>query len=160
MSLHPTLSEECVQFSVKKFFYDGLKAVDGVPIYFAYVFMLPMNSTTGVEHDRWVKFHFDGIYPNRGLSEARVNAYIFSRGTPTVSAGRLLAQTRDLLMTYLVNTDPDGNGLKAIPLLDINDNNNRVSSMVISIGTPTDEQVADDKTLYRLVPIKLKFATV
>ena len=158
--IHPTLSEDCVQFSVKKFFFDGLKAIDNVPIYFSYVYMRPMDSVLGVNHAAWVKFHFDGVYPVEGLSEARVNAYVFSRGTETMSSSRLLAKTRDLLMSYLVNVDPEGNGIQAIPLLDMNNNNERVSSMVVSIGYPANEEVADDKTIYRLVPIRLRFATI
>lgn len=158
MSLHPTLSEECIQYSIKKFFYDGLKAVDGVPVYFSYVYMTPQNSVTGVNHPTWVKFHLDGMGFYEGLAQSKVNAYVFSRGSAGVSAGRLLSQTRDKLMAYLVNVTPEGNGIKAIPLLDLS--NVRHSSMVITFGQSTEEEVADDKTLYRLIPLKLKFATI
>jgi len=158
MSLHPTLSEECIQYSVKKFFYDNLKTIDGVPIYFSYVFMTPQNSSTGVDHPTWVKFHLDGVGYAEGMGLAKVNAYVFSRGNATTPAGKLLAQTRDKLIAHLVNVTAGGNGIKAIPLLDLN--NVRYSSMVVTFGQPTDEEVADDKTLYRLIPIRLRFPTI
>jgi len=75
-----------------------------------------------------------------------------------MSAGKLLAQTRDLLIEHLINVDPGGNGIKSIPLLDLEDV--RHSSMVVTFGPPTDEEFADDKTLYRHIPIRLKFATI
>lgn len=158
MSLHPTLSEECIHYSIKKFFYDGLKEIDGVPVYFSYVYMAPKDSVSGVKESSWVKFHIGGVYPTEDLCELKVGAYVFSRGSATLSASRLLTQTRDKLMAYLVNVDPNGNGIKSIPLLDLS--NVRHSSMVVMFGPPTDEEMADDKTLYRLVPIRLKFATI
>jgi len=158
MLLHPTLSEECIQYSIKKYFYSGLKAVDGVPVYFAHIYMTPKASVSGIEHDTWVKFFFGGAYPVGGLSVVKVGAYVFSRGSATASSGNLLAQTRDKLMAYLVNTDPAGNGIQAIPLLDLT--NVECSRMVVTLGEPSDEEEADDNTLYRLIPIRLKFATI
>lgn len=158
MSLHPTLSEECIHFSIKKYFYDGIRDVDGVPIYFSYVYMAPKDSVTGIQEASWIKFHLGGPYLSGNMCEVKVQAYVFSRGAAGISAGRLLAQTKDKLIQYLVNTSPDGNGIRSIPLLDLS--GNRHSSMVITFGPPTEEEVADDKTLYRLVPIRLKFATI
>ena len=159
MSLHPTLSEECIQYSIKKFFYAGLKAVDGVSLYFSYVFAMPSDNLSGISHDSWIRFHFDGMSSANGLAEFRLGAYVFSRGSESTSDIRLLGQIRDKLAAYLVNTDEDGNGIAAIPLLDIS-NNARVSSMVISVEKESKEEVADDKTLYRYLPIILKFATI
>jgi hypothetical protein len=161
MSLHPTLSEDCAQASVKKYFYDGLKGVAGVPLYFSYVFTLPSNSLDGIAHDTWIRFHFDGMSVNGNTAFMKVNAYLFSRGSETKSQGRLMAQTRDKLFEYLVNTDEDGNGIKAIPLLDIADlSGPRLSSMIVAAGVEGKEGVADDKTIYRHVPIILTWVTV
>ena len=159
MSLHPTLSEECIQYSVKKYFKEGLQATSGIPVYFSYVYMNPNNKIADIPYPTWIRFHFDGTGYVGGLSEQRLNAYVFSRGIKEeVSAGKLLAQTRDLLTEYLVNVDPNGNGIRSIPLVDLQ--NIRHSSMVVTFDTPSNEEMADDNTLYRLIPIILKFATI
>ena len=159
MPLHPTLSEECIQYSVKKYFKEGLQATYSVPVYFSYVYMNPNNGISNIPYPTWIRFHFDGIGYVGGLSELRLNAYVFSRGvTDQVSSSKLLAQTRDLLVEYLVNVDPGGNGLRSIPLVDLQ--NVVHSSMVITFDAPSNEEMADDKTLYRIVPMILKFATI
>ncbi len=160
MSLHPTLSEDCLQYSVKKFFNERLKDIDGEKIYFSMMYSNPADEATKIKHDSWVRFHFDGRRGRGVIAEYVLNIYVFSRGRKNVaSTSRLLAMLTDKLTNYLVNTDPEGNGLQTIPLYD-KVNKEVVSNMVVTLGVESEEERALDNTLYRLVPVRLKFATV
>lgn len=157
--MHPTLSDECVQFSVKKFFVDGFHTDTDVPIYFTNMYQDPEKEIVGMRHPVWIRFRFDGFGTEKGMRVLKLNTYVFSRGTTFKQPEELLASTKDLLGDYIVNIDPDGNGIASMPLLDISDKS-QVSSMVVDVGQESNVYTASDRTQYQLIPIRLKWVTI
>lgn len=161
MALHPTLSKENLQYSVTKYLQDNFATDTGILTRYSKMYKDPGEEAKDVGHDvnNWVRVHFDGVRHIQGLGNAVVSIYVFSRGDQTDDASTLLARTRDLISDYLIDTDPDGNGIKTIPLLDKTDGT-VVSNMVVTIGFEGEEEEANDHTLYTYIPVTLKYATV
>ena len=147
MALDPTHSEAYFRRSVKKFFVDGLYTVDKVYVDFDKMYQSPTDASIS----EWIRFHFNGLSADGNLFVGRVAAYLFTRG----SKGTGLAVLRDKLYNYLVDLNmPDG--LRRVPLYDTNWA--VIGGMIVTTGNESNEEYADDDTLYKFINIYFRYA--
>src|SRR5512135_655045 len=102
MTLDATMREANLRDSVKKYFVDNLVTGEGVQITFDRGLSSPV--VQGTEVDRWISFNFGEMLPDQLYSQSIT---IFCC-TKKDAEGFKLAQLRDKLMDYLIDTNmPD-----------------------------------------------------
>lgn len=151
MAIAPTLSEEFYKNSIKKYFVDSLYTAEGVFISFE---KLTMDPTDAVPDSitEWIVFKFKGNAYKSPVSQRKIDAYLFSRGD---AEGHALSTLRDKLVSSLVDlTMPDG--IQRVPLYD--ETWAIISGMLLTVGTESEEEIATDDTLYKVVPINIIYA--
>lgn len=98
LMLDPTLSDAAILRSVRKFFIDEFKTVEGVPLYFEFIDKQPTDAE-GNKIDRWMCVIPRN--PVRGtLSTKYFHIYLFTSGD---TDGYKLAEFRDTVYEKLVD---------------------------------------------------------
>lgn len=108
MALDPTARLANVKDSLKKFFIDNLQKANSVPVTFDKGLRSPVLQGTSV--DRWVSVVIGDVSPYN-VSELELVLFCCTRQD---NEGFKLAQLRDLVLGYLVDTDQT-DGMKRIP---------------------------------------------
>lgn len=151
MAIAPTLSEEFYKNSVKKYFVDSLYTTEGVFISFEKLTTDPADAVPdGITE--WIVFKFMGNAYKSPVSQRKLDAYLFSRGD---EEGHALSVLRDKLVSALIDlTMPDG--IRRAPLYDATWAT--IGGMLLTVGKESEEEVATDDTLYKVVPINILYA--
>lgn len=154
MSLDPTARESNVRDSLKKYFWDGMVANDGIHVSFDRWLTAP--KVRGTEVDRWVGVKI-GELDRATLSTLLVEFFCCSVRDPE---GYRVAQVCDTLNGYLTD-ETQTDGMRRIPFY-----RSRETGAWTLLGALIVQEVFDgreleliDGTKYKIVTAKVRFAS-
>lgn len=151
MPLDPSHSDTNFRRSVKKYLVDNLYTTDGVYIDFSRIYQTPTDGI-GDDINEWIRFQINGLTFRGTTATGRVAAYLFTREDVD---GKNIAVLRDLLVNYAIDISMT-DGLARVPLYD--ETWTQIGSMILTVGTESDEERADDDTLYKFVNLYFTYA--
>lgn len=153
MALDPTACESNVMASIKKFLIDNLSTGEGYGLSFDKGLAVPkIQGEAAVTN--WIAVQF-GSMDTETLSSQGINIFVCTRKD---KEGYELAQMRDVVMGYLTDSSqPDGT--RRIPLYNSNAGRPwaKVGGMVIQLDPQSGQMTAEDKTKFKIIPIRLRW---
>jgi hypothetical protein len=156
MALDPTSREANVRDSIKKYFVDNIKRIEGIEVIFD-KFLSSPRTTVQREVSEWISVNFME-FDLETLADARVDVYCCTRQDPE---GWRLVQLRDKVVGYLVdNTKTDG--MARIDLYRSYPNQPWIllgAMIVQEVGPESGQLISDDETKFKIVPIRLRWGT-
>lgn len=155
MALDPTARLANVKDSLKKYFVDSLHTGEGIALTFDKSLSTP--KLQGISVNQWVSINF-GLVEMETLSTLLLNIYCCTRSD---AEGFRLCQLRDKVMGYLTDTE-QSDGMQRIPFYRSRASGNwtlLAGGFVVQEVTESGELEAPDETKYRILTVKLRFAS-
>lgn len=155
MALDPTAREANIRDSLKKFFVDSLETAEGHKVTFDVSLATP--NIQGEDVDKWYAIGF-GSLDMETLSSFTINIFCCTRRD---SEGFKLAQLRDTVYSYLIDTD-QSDGMKRVAFY-----RSRASGswtlldggMVVQDIMESGQMEAPDETKYKILTVRMRFAS-
>jgi len=151
-TLDATIRESNVLDSIKKYFYDSITTIENTAV--SYDKTLSTPKVQGIETDKWVTI-VPGDIVIGTLSQMTVSVICCTKKD---SEGFKLAQLRDKVMAYLIDTDKtDGRARISLYRSASSGAWTKVGAMVVSVQSETARMEADDNTKFKVITILLQW---
>lgn len=156
MSLDATAKEFFVRSSLKKYFIDNLKTIEGITVVFDKTILY--EEVKNYVTDKWIVINF-GSFNRSLLSEFIININCCTRQD---AEGVELSKLTDLVLDYLTDT-LETDTLKRIPLYDSTNADpnlwTQVGTMVCTKIIETQQNYTPDATKVKTMPSIFKWAS-
>ncbi len=157
MALHATAREANVRDSVKKFFVDNLKTIEGITVSFDKGLHSPSTQGQPINVDRWVNVDFGAMILG-SLSRMFIEVICCTRND---SEGFKLAQLKDKVIGYLIDSTTYANVGTRIPLYRSYQSQAwvQVGTMVVSNVSESASLATVDETKFKTITMTLSWGT-
>lgn len=152
MTIDATIRESNIRDSIKKYFVDNLYTNEGIELLFDKFLSTP--KVQGNEIDKWYAIMIGSIDLGT-LSEVDVEVICCTRKD---SEGFKLAQLRDKVMNYLIDTDKtDGMARITLYKSSATDAWTNIGGMVVQIDSESPQMEAEDNTKFKSIFIRIRW---
>lgn len=150
MVLDPTTRESNFRDSIKKFFIDNLKTIEGIDVTFDISLSSPKIQGQPHQVKKWISVNFGDIDTEEAVSEGEIIVIPCTRGD---AEGYQLTHLRDRVMGYLTN--PGTITLyRSYPAPWV-----EIGGMKVFVGVESQQMEAEDSTKFKRIPVLLKWGS-
>lgn len=147
MTLHATLSESCLKYSIKRYFVDNLYTAENIELDFDVKYVDPKDISP--TNTKWVSIKF-GAIEGGTLSRSHIIVYVCTRKD---NEGVDLSNLRDIVMDKIIDENQT-DGIKRIPYYDSTPT--QIGAMLPILTLEQEEPgVLDDGTKFKWMRIDL-----
>ena len=155
MSLDFTAREANVRDSVKKYFIDNLNGLESLALTFDKGLSVPR--VQGTEVDKWVAIQFGALLLDT-LSSQTLTIFCCTKKD---SEGFKLAQLRDKVYTYLIDTEQtDGTARITLYRSHASEIWESLGAMMVSVLSESPQMEAEDGSKFKTIDILLRWGTI
>ena len=152
-ALDPTARESNIRDSIKKYFVDNINRTEGLALLFDKFMTTP--KVQGIEVDKWVAVMIGDISLNT-LSDVTLEIYCCTKKD---SEGFKLAQVRDNVMQYLVDTDQTDCAARiTLYRSSATEAWVAVGTMIVQIDSESRQMDAEDNSKFKIITVRLIWA--
>ena len=153
-NLDPTVRESNLRDSIKKYFVDNLYTTEGVELLFDKLLSTP--KVQGNEIDKWYAIMIGPIDLGT-LSEISIDVFCCTKKD---SEGFKLAQLRDKVMNYLIDTtQTDGMARITLYKSSATEAWTNIGTMLVQIDSESAQMEAEDNTKFKTITVRLRWGS-
>lgn len=154
MTIDSTIRESNIRDSIKKYFVDNLYTTEGIELLFDKLLSTP--KVQGNEIDKWYAVMIGSIDLGT-LSEVSIDIFCCTRKD---SEGFKLAQLRDKVMNYLIDTtQTDGMARITLYKSSATEAWTDIGTMLVQIDSESAQMEAEDNTKFKTITARLRWGS-